>query len=116
MAFFGTPISALTTSDLAELLTLQAVENARLEFKREVPSKDETLKKLSSFANTFGGMMVIGAEASSADGRLTSLPGVTPENSYKQTVVQWCFGGISPPLTVEVSDAIPTAAGSDRVC
>jgi len=40
----------------------------RLEFKSEVPTKDEVLKKLSSFANTFGGYLVIGAKANGADG------------------------------------------------
>lgn len=57
----------------------------------EVPSKDETLKKISSLANTFGGYMVVGARANSADGRLTELPGVDPESGYRQKVVQWCF-------------------------
>lgn len=76
MSIYATPISQLKTSDLAELLQEQAVENTRLEFKREVPEKDETLKKLSSFANTFGGFVVIGAMAQSKDGRIESLPGV----------------------------------------
>jgi hypothetical protein len=37
MSIYATPISQLKTSDLAELLQEQAVENTRLEFKREVP-------------------------------------------------------------------------------
>lgn len=58
MSIFTKPVSQLGTADLEELLHEGAVENARLEFKLEVPNKDETLKKLSSFANTFGGFMV----------------------------------------------------------
>ena len=53
MSLFDTPITQLQTQDLQELLTVQAVENVRLEFKRELCSKDDMLKKLSSFANTF---------------------------------------------------------------
>ena len=90
--------------------------NARLEFKLEVPSKEETLKKLSSFANTFGGFMVVGAKAKSTDGRLEDLPGVDAQDGYKQKVVQWSFDGASPPLVVEVSDPIPVPAGNGRVC
>lgn len=41
----------------------KAVENVRLEFKRDVPGRDETLKKLSSFAKTFGGQVILGAKA-----------------------------------------------------
>ena len=49
------PISQLNMTDLRSLLEEGAVETLRLEFKTEVPSKHETLKKLSSFANTYGG-------------------------------------------------------------
>src|SRR6266704_1408278 len=103
MSLFDTPITQLQTQDLQELHTVQAVENVRLEFKREVPSKEDMLKKLSSFANTFGGILVIGAEASSTDGRIMGLPGVEPQPSYKQTIIQWCASGTMPPLTAEVS-------------
>jgi predicted HTH transcriptional regulator len=116
MSIFSKPLSQLGTSDLQELLQGGAVENARLEFKLEPPNKDETLKKLSSFANTFGGFMVIGARARSADGRLEELPGVDVQAGYKQKVVQWCFDGASPPLTVDVSDPIPAPAGNGKVC
>lgn len=116
MPIYTKPLSQLGTSDLEELLQEQAVENIRLEFKREVPPKDETLKKLSSFANTFGGLVVVGASARSADGRIEGLPGVNVQDGYKQKVVDWCFGGANPPLTVEVSDSIPTPDGSGKVC
>ena len=55
MSIFVKPLSKLDTADLQELLTDKSVENTRLEFKLLIPTKDETLKKLSSFANTFGG-------------------------------------------------------------
>jgi hypothetical protein len=116
MSIFAKPVSQLATSDVQELLEEQAVENARLEFKSKVPDKEETLKKLSSFANSFGGFMVIGARADSADGRIESLPGVDEQPGYKQKVVQWCFDAVSPPLLVEVSDAIPSPAGGGKFC
>jgi hypothetical protein len=116
MSIYATPVSHLKTSDLAELLQEQAVENTRLEFKREVPGKDETLKKLSSFANTFGGFVVIGAAAPSKDGRIESLPGVDDVPGYKQKIVDWCFHGCSPPITLDVSGPIPTPGGGGKVC
>jgi hypothetical protein len=116
MSIFAKPTSQLETAELMELLNDGAVENVRLEFKLEAPSKDETLKKLSSFANTFGGFMVIGASASSHDGRIQGLPGVDVQPGFKQKVVQWCFEGASPPLTVEVSDPIPAPSADGKVC
>ena len=64
MSIFTKPLSQLRTADLQELLQNGAVENARLEFKLEVPNKDETLKKLPPLANTFSGFMVVGTKAS----------------------------------------------------
>jgi predicted HTH transcriptional regulator len=116
MSIFTKPLSQFNADDLQELLQERAVENARLEFKREVPDKDETLKKLSSFANTFGGFMVVGASARSNDGRIEGLPGVDEQAGYKQKVVDWCFSGASPPLTVEVSDPIPVPAANGKIC
>jgi hypothetical protein len=116
MSIYTTPLSQLGPADLQELIDGAAVENVRLEFKLLVPAKDETLKKLSSFANTFGGFMVVGAKASSSDGRIEDLPGVDEEPNYKQKVVQWCFDGASPPLTVEVSDPIPTPSDNGKFC
>jgi len=116
MSIFGTPLARITTSDLQELVQEVAVENARLEFKLLIPTKDETLKKLSSFANTFGGFMVIGAKANSATGRIEYLPSVNIEAGYKQKVVRWCFDGASPPIIVQVSDPTPAPAGNAKVC
>jgi len=116
MSIFAKPVADISAADLLELLTENSVENLRLEFKREITAKDETLKKLTSFANTMGGLVVIGADASSGDGRIVGLPGVDPKSGYKQTVVQWCFDGASPPLDVEVSDAIVLPSAGGRVC
>ena len=91
MAIFSKPLSQLVPSDLQELVTDQAVENIRLEFKSEIPKKDEALKKLSSFANTFGGYLIIGARADSSDGRLIDFPGVQLQPGLKQRLVQWCY-------------------------
>lgn len=115
MSVFSTPVAHVTTDELRELLTERAAENVRLEFKRDIPDKDEMLKKLSSFANTYGGLLIIGASAQSKDGRITDLTGVDAHPNLKQTIVQWCVAGINPPLTPEVSDPIPAPAG-DKYC
>ena len=116
MSIFTKPLSQLGTADLQELLNDGAVENARLEFKLQVPNKEDTLKKLSSFPNTFGGFMVIGAKADSTDGRIQDLSGVDVVAGYKQKVVQWCLDSASPPLVVEVSDPIPAPSDNSKFC
>ena len=109
MPFYTTAISKLVESDLQELVTDQAVENLRLEFKSTVPSEDQTLKKLSSLANTYGGIVIVGAEEK--DGKITNLCGVPLQPGYKQTLANWCFMKFSPPLTAEFSEPIKLANG-----
>ena len=87
------------------------------EFKREVPDSDDLLKKLSGFANTFGGYLIVGAAASSSDGRLTGFPGVEMQHNYRQSVVQRCYDGVWPPLAdVLVSDGISAPHSPGRLC
>ena len=109
-------VSEISTEDLAALLAENAVENLRLEFKRTIPAKDEFLKKASAFFNTYGGTLVIGAQANSKDGRVEGLPGVDKEPGLKQRLVQWCFEGLWPPTEVSVSDPVPVPNSPERVC
>ncbi len=105
MSIFNKSLSNINEEDLQELISSKTVENVRLEFKREEPSKEQILKKVTSFANTFGGYIIIGIEE---DGRgiASELKGVNEIPGYKQKITQWCFDNIHPPLSVSVSDPI----------
>ena len=116
MSIYDKSIAHITTQDLQALVDENAVENVRLEFKRDDPTRDEWLEKLSSFANTYGGYLVIGVAADSHSGRVTGLPGVAPISGFKQRIVQWCWNGVSPPIDPFVSDPIATPADASKVC
>ncbi|HTM42500.1 MAG TPA: ATP-binding protein [Terriglobales bacterium] len=115
MSIYSRPLSHLGTGDLQELLDNKAVENVHLEFKREDPGKDEIMKKISSFGNTFGGYIVVGAKAKSGDGRIEELTGIDEVPGYKQRLIQWSFDAVTPPLTLEVSEPIPVPAATGKV-
>lgn len=106
MPFFSRQVADLTTEDIFELLEAGARENIRLEFKREMPTRDELLKKLSGFANTYGGHLLIGA-AEDKRGELSGLPGIDPQPSFDQQVASWCFEGVYPPIVPDISAPIP---------
>ena len=116
MSIYEKQAHQITTADLQELLDGEAVENVRLEFKSQPPGPEMLLKTLSSFANTFGGYLVVGGEAPSDDGRLQGLPGVDPILNYRQSVVQRCAAGITPLIQPFVSDAIPAPGNPEKVC
>src|SRR3990170_8080317 len=97
MSIFDKTIDALNYEDMSALCTERAVENVRLEFKREVPSRDEILKKVSSFANTYGGFIVIGV-GQDREARASSLPGVPYQKGFSQQLIQWAYDGVYPPI------------------
>lgn len=111
---FNKPVGSLTTQDLEELLVSAPLESVRLEFKSAAPGPDELVKKLSGFANTFGGYLIVGAAENA--GRLAALPGIEPRPDYRQTITQQCASGIVPLIDVFVSDPIPTPADDGKVC
>jgi hypothetical protein len=106
MSLFTKQIQNIDYQDIRELLTEGAEENIRLEFKRDYPGKSNMLKKISSFANTYGGYIVLGIEEDGR-GKVKSLPGIDPIRRLDQSIVQWCFEEIYPPLVPFVSPPIP---------
>src|SRR5438445_11136136 len=88
-------------------------ESAILEYKRDVHDWDDIVKELVAFANTFGGHIILGADADRS-GRLTSLPGMAPVAGFEQRIIDLCFTHVVPPLTPFPSPAIALPA-SPRV-
>lgn len=111
MTIYDKSISNLAPADLQQLLDEDAVENIRLEFKRQDVPKDAYLTKLSGFANTYGGYLIVGAEED-GNGKLVALPGVDPIPGFKQRTLQWCYEGVYPLLQPNVSD--PSRAAKPR--
>lgn len=114
MSIFSKQMRNLGYDDIEELQVEGSSENIRLEFKRGDPSKDEMMKKLSSFANTYGGYVVIGV-AEDGNGNLKLLDGVDPIRGYNQRLVHWCYDNIYPPITPVVSNPIPLRDNPSKV-
>lgn len=105
MSIFSKQVSEITFNDIEELSLDEAQENIRLEFKRESPDKDEWVKKISSFANTFGGHIVIGA-GEDGSGIISDIEGVDKVSGLKQRIIQYCYDAVYPPIDVYVSEPI----------
>ena len=81
MRLLGKPLQNITSDDILYLKDNQIQESVDLDYKKELPSnsfddKKEFLADISSFANTFGGIIVYGIEdLRDKKNKNTGLPG-----------------------------------------
>jgi hypothetical protein len=114
MSIYTKQIEDIEYVDLQELVTEKASENTRLEFKQEVPARDDLMKTVSSFTNTYGGHLVIGVKQDK-DARAKSLVGVATRPGFHQQLTQWCYDRLYPPVNPRVSREIVDPTDSTRV-
>lgn len=88
--------SEITETDLQELVNQQERETKTLEFKLIKPSSDELRKDLSAFANTDGGLYIIGIE--DEDGAAKAVPGIVIDSKdrFSQTVDNVMLSNVYP--------------------
>ncbi len=109
MSLFLKPLSSVTFSDVQTFCGAY-LEGIRVEYK-ETPVN--IAKVVSSFANTSGGIWVIGAKEDPATrtGQLTGLP---KGPGYTEQIVQSCLTGVYPPLKPSVME-FPLEGAKDKV-
>lgn len=57
------PINAISFNDIIDFLDNNNPEGFILEYKREIPTNEKIAKILAAFANTYGGILLIGVDA-----------------------------------------------------
>src|SRR5947209_5820623 len=114
--FFSTPVRSLTLAEVQPIHDNRVPENIRLEYKSQIPVTDSALKEemakvLSSFANTYGGYVVIGVSTDAA-GNPVAMDGVPSVAGYQQKVSSVGYQEVYPPLLPVVSNPIPLPNGN----
>ena len=74
-------------------------EGPRVEYKQEVK---DIPKIVSSFANTHGGIYIIGVVAEKKNNRVTSIPGISEKNGIEEQIQQSAIMGIHPAVIPEI--------------
>ncbi len=78
-------------------------EGVRVEYKREMTPKSLP-KIISSFANTQGGIFIIGVETDKKQNKVKSpIQGIPNEDGIEERIVQSALTGIYPAVTPEVT-------------
>lgn len=97
---FGKPIHEIKLEEIASFLETGIREGAALDFKRDFPSSLE--KTLSAFANTYGGIVLIGVDETPTGTAALPITGVDLKPGLRERVLQKSLEAIYPPILPEV--------------
>jgi predicted HTH transcriptional regulator len=104
MSIFVKPVNEIEFEDVKAFCEEQIEENSRLEYKRDFSSKDEKkqiAKEISAFANTHGGIILVGVGEKD---RKPNLPidGRDNVRGLKEKVTSIALKNIYPPVFPEI--------------
>lgn len=102
MALFTKPKNEISFEDINAFCREEIDEGIRIEYKKEFPSDNQkTAKEISSFANTYGGLLLIGVAEKD---RKPVLPinGIAYERGLDEKINSICFKLINPPVFPEI--------------
>lgn len=109
MSVFDKPLDAVAFADIEALKSAGVQESQYLDYKRDVYGGDtkELLKDITSFANAYGGEIIVGVEED-GDGRPQSIPGVSDYKSEYTRYEQSAMTGIDPRIPGLKVYAVPS--------
>jgi hypothetical protein len=93
-------IEAVTFDDIKRFCDSKIREGLRVDYKKDFPQELE--KTISAFANTNGGIILVGVDADKATNTPIAIPGVDLTVGLEERVVSICHSNTAPPLTPEV--------------
>ena len=83
---------------LQQLVVQNDLERARIEYKRDLSSRDRVLEAIAALANTFGGVVLIGVdEDKQGTERLTGV-----DASERDKLARMCWDTLVPPYSPEI--------------
>jgi hypothetical protein len=97
---FNLPIDDIKIHHIEQFLQSGVKEGTLLDFKEQFPNRLE--KTISSMANTFGGMVLIGVEETTTGGGIVPIKGLPLGTGLRERVIQIGINAIYPPLIPEV--------------
>lgn len=94
MKLLSKPVGSITYDEIVEFAKENHPEGVELDYKKEPPDKDKLSQLVAAFANTRGGLIIIGVEENRENGRPTKWEGVKDDH-YDELSAQ-VIGNISP--------------------
>jgi hypothetical protein len=94
--FTVSPTDEITQEMVEHFCQLGIREAARVDYKQDFPS--DLAKHVAAFANTHGGLILIGVRTDQENRPLIPIDGIEFERGISERVYQICVSSISPPV------------------
>jgi hypothetical protein len=94
--------SKVDFKEVKDFCDQQISEGLRIEYKREFPKNEDLAKSVCAFANTEGGIILIGVEANKESNVPTDIPGIGMKKGLEEKVTNICLSHILPRIMPEV--------------
>lgn len=101
MSLFIKLIKDIIYNDI-ETFCNEWTEGIRVEYKSDFPQNKDLRRSIISFANTQGGIILIGVEANK-DGKVVSFDGIKKEDGLKDKITNSCVNGIYPSIVPDIA-------------
>lgn len=96
---FTKPKDDITYEDVKTFCEYHA-EGVHVEYKQQITKNIP--KVIASFANTYGGICLIGVEANQVDNRITAIPGIPKGKGIEEGIQRSALNGIHPSVFPEI--------------
>ncbi len=113
------PLDKITFEDVQKFCARQIEEHGRLEYKRQLSSKDgpgAAAKIVSAMANTQGGIIIFGVEQEKAPSKKPELQqdGGKLSESSRDAIAQACLDHLTPPMVTDIGPFLANPSDSKR--
>jgi len=106
MTLFTKPISSINYDDVVSFCEQGISEGINLDYKRDFPEQGKLEKTISAFANTFGGVVIIGIADQDSKPK-PPFEGIEYREKFEERITNIILDNIYPPLFPEIGICPP---------
>ena len=101
-SIFTIELSKLSIDEIRAFCSQGFSEGLRIEYKKDFPKNLKLAETICAFANTQGGIILVGVEADATNNVPKNVNGIELKAGLEEKIVNLCLSHISPSITPEV--------------